>query len=87
MSEFDARVKHFTKREKVNFIVPERIREACAARGLSYEDAAAKCDIDYKQFGRMANGHEEIPDDMIFKLMAGLDFPKQFFYQIRWERC
>ncbi len=87
MSDFDPVNHSKTYREKVNYIVPERIREACTARGLSYEDASARCDIDRIRFGMMANGHEDIPDDMIFKLMAGLDFPKQFFYQIKWERC
>lgn len=72
--------------EKVNYIVPERIREACTARMYNYKQAAEKCGIDHVEFGLMANGHKEIPKEYIFHLMKGLDFSKSFFYKIRWER-
>lgn len=85
MSQFDPRAKCY-KHETVDFIVPERIREACAVRMLSYKEAAQKCDIPEHEFGVMANGHKGIPRHMIFKLMGGLGFPEGFFYRITWER-
>ena len=86
MVDFDPVMHGPTKREKTDHIVPERIREACAVRGLSYREAAELCKIDKAKFGKMANGHMKIPDEMIFNLMAGLNFPKDFFYFYRWER-
>ncbi|MDU6306647.1 hypothetical protein [Faecalispora jeddahensis] len=86
MSEFDPVMHSESRRQKVDFIVPERIREAVAARGLSYEEAAELCKIDKHKFGLMANGHVEIPRRYIFHLMSGLDFPRDFFYFVRWER-
>lgn len=86
MSEFNPIMQYESRREKVNFIVPERIREACAYRGLSYEEAAELCKMDKREFGLMANGHKKIPRGYIFYLMSGLEFPKDFFYFIRWER-
>lgn len=74
------------KREKVNFIVPERIREACILRGYSYKEAAKKCDIEHRRFGAYANGHEDIPNEIILQLVGGLHFPKDFFYWIEWTR-
>ena len=42
----DFRAHYIPKIEKVDFIVPERIREACIFRGYSYKEAAEKCEID-----------------------------------------
>jgi transcriptional regulator with XRE-family HTH domain len=81
-----APINHIQKTEMVDFIVPERIREAVEYRGYSYEEAAKKCGISRVEFGLMTNGHKEIPKEMIFKLMKGLDFPKGFFYRVEWER-
>ncbi|WIF95142.1 helix-turn-helix domain-containing protein [Caminicella sporogenes] len=86
MSYFDPIVRYQPKIEEVDFIVPERIREACRYRGYTYKEAAKLCGIPERKFGRMANGHTEIPDNYIFNLMKGLGFPKKFFYQIKWER-
>jgi plasmid maintenance system antidote protein VapI len=83
---FNPIIRHEQRIEKVNFIVPERIREACRYRAYTYKEAAKLCDIPEKEFGRMANGHKDIPDEYIFKLMKGLEFPRDFFYQIKWER-
>lgn len=85
MSEYDPRVK-ITKKEKVNFIVPERIRQACIFRGYTYKEAAEKCEMNYKEFGTYANGHKDIPKEMIFNLMKGLNFSKDFFYWVEWRR-
>lgn len=74
------------KREKTNYIVPERIREACTYRGYTYKEAAERCDINYREFGTYANGHKQMPNDLILKLAGGLRFPKEFFYEIRWGR-
>jgi hypothetical protein len=42
--------------------------------------------MDEAEFGLMASGRKEIPRDMIFNLMLGLEFPSDFFYRVRWER-
>lgn len=85
MSEFDGRVKYI-KKEKVDFIVPERIRQACLFRGYTYKEAAERCEINYIEFGAYANGHEDIPEEKIFDFMKGLNFPKDFFYWVKWTR-
>ena len=85
MSEYDARVK-VIKKEKVDFIVPERIRQACILREYTYKEAAEKCEMNYKEFGTYANGHKDVPKEMIFNLMKGLNFPKNFFYWVEWTR-
>lgn len=82
----DFTVHYHEKCEDVQFIVPERIREACTFRGYTYKEAAELCGIEYRQFGRYANGHDEMPNELIFKLVKGLHFPKKFFYQIKWGR-
>ena len=82
----DFEVKYTPKKQKVDFIVPERIREACIYRGYTYKEAAEKCKIPYREFGLYANGHKEIPQEKIFDLMNGLHFPKEFFYIIKWNR-
>ena len=87
MIDFDPVMQYPTKREKVKYIVPERIREACGARGLSYREAALVCKIDENKFSLMANGHMKIPEELIFNLMSGFDIPKEFFYFVRWKRC
>lgn len=86
MSLFDPIMRYECKYENVDYIVPERIRQAVNYRGYTYMEASELCGIPIKEFGRMANGHEEIPKEYIFKLMKGLEFPKSFFYRIRWER-
>lgn len=82
----DFRVNYSPKIEKVDFIVPERIREACIYRGYTYKEAAEKCKINYKEFGLYANGRKEVPKEKIFNLMNGLSFPKEFFYNLKWKR-
>ena len=86
MSYFDPVVKYPPKIEDVDFIAPERIREACIYRAYTYKEAAKICDISETEFGLMANGHKEVPVEYIFKLMKGLGFPKGFFYRIKWRR-
>ncbi|SHJ13327.1 helix-turn-helix domain-containing protein [Clostridium magnum] len=86
MSDFDPVVHYDSRIEDVDFIDPERIREACRYRGYTYKEAAEKCEIEYREFGLMANGHKDVPTEYIFKLMKGLNFPKKFFYRIKWER-
>lgn len=87
MSAFhDFQVHYAPKIEEVDFIPPERIREACMFRNWTYKEAAEKCDIDYRTFCSYANGHKDIPDDIILKLVGGLHFPKKFFYRIKWGR-
>lgn len=87
MSVHDPIVKHSPKFESVDYIVPERIREAIRARGLTYNEAADKCEVERHTFGLVANGHIDIiPKEYIFNLMKGLDFPEKFFYQLKWVR-
>ena len=83
MSYFDPIVKYTPKKEKVDFIVPERIREACIFRGYTYEEAAQKCNLNLREFGLYANGYKEIPEEKIFNLMKGFNLPKEFFYIIK----
>lgn len=86
MSLFNPVVNYSQKIEEVNFIVPERIREACKARMYDYKKASEKCGIDLEEFCLFANGHKEIPQEYIFNFMKGFDLPKKFFYKIKWER-
>ena len=86
MSIFDPINKYSQKIEKVDYIVPERIREACTVRMLSYKEAAEMCGISSKEFALMANGHKPIPKEYIFKFMKVFYLPKNFFYQVKWER-
>jgi len=86
VSMFDPAMRHGPRYEPVDYIVPERIREACIFRRLTYKEAARKCGLDEMEFGLMANGQKEIPDDMIFNLMMGLAFPSDFFRRLKWER-
>ena len=85
MSHFNP-VNPIIKTEDVDFIVPERIREACIAKSLSYAEAAERCNISPSDFGLMANGHKPIPKELIFNLQRGLEFPSGFFFKVRWER-
>lgn len=82
----DFQVKHEVKREKVNFIPEERIREACIFRNWNYREASKKCDIEYREFCSYVNGYKDIPNELIFKFMNGFHLPKQFFYQLKWGR-
>ncbi|MGG7057576.1 hypothetical protein ACQPUZ_04690 [Clostridium tertium] len=86
MSKFNPIVAYGQKIEVVDFIVAERIREACSTRMYDYKKASEKCEIDLVEFGFMANGHKEVPKEYIFKLMKGFDLPRGFFYRIKWER-
>lgn len=86
MSKFNPIVKYAQRIEEVDYIVAERIREACTARMLNYKEAAEKCGITSKEFGLMANGHKQIPKEYIFRFMKVFDLPKNFFYQVKWER-
>lgn len=78
-------MRHTKPKERVDFIVPERIREAVEGRALTYKRAAEICGIPYREFCLMANGHKEVPQEYIHDLIK-LDFPWEFFYYIKWER-
>lgn len=83
----DFTVNYAPKTEEVNYIVPERIKEARIYRGMTSEEARMACKIENKnQWGRWLGGHDEIPEEIIFNLMNGLRFPKEFFYQLKWYR-
>ena len=82
----DFKVHYTPKIEKVGFIVPERIREACIYRGYTYKEAAEKCEIGYREFCLYANDRKKVPEEKIFNLMKGLNFPKEFFYKLKWNR-
>lgn len=87
MSAFhDFKIHYEPRYEEVDFIVPERIVEACIYRELTLKEGSEKCGIEYRKFLRYANGRQEIPKEMIFNLMKGLGFPAKFFYQIKWKR-
>ncbi len=86
MSNLNPASQYGPRYETVDSIVPERIREACKYRKYTYQEAAKACGMDEAEFGLMASGRKEIPRDMIFNLMLGLEFPSDFFYRVRWER-
>jgi transcriptional regulator with XRE-family HTH domain len=77
---------HHTKHETVNFIVPERLRNARLSRALNLDEAADLLGINKHELGRMENGHQEIPKGMLFKLMSTYNFPRKYFYTVFWER-
>jgi transcriptional regulator with XRE-family HTH domain len=86
MSYHDPR-NRISKTEKVDFIVPERLLSARIARGISQKEAAELLDIPQREVGLMENGHvKDIPKEILFKYMKAFNFPKNFFYQVRWER-
>ncbi|MDQ4678561.1 helix-turn-helix transcriptional regulator, partial [Stenotrophomonas maltophilia group sp. RNC7] len=81
----DPRVKH-TKTETVDFIVPERLREARLYRDIGRKYAAEQLGISERLLGLYENGHEEIPKQLIFGLQNLYNFPQKYFYEVRWER-
>lgn len=86
MSYFDPRMR-IRKTEKVDFIVPERIREARLARAIELEEAAEKLCISKLELGRIENGHIwDIPLEFLFKVMTVYELPRGFFYKLVWER-
>ena len=86
MSYFDPR-NRITKTEKVDFIVPERLRSARVARCISQKEASELLDIPQRELGLMENGHvKDIPKEILFKYMKAFEFPKSYFYQVIWER-
>ena len=86
MSEHDPVVRHAPKREQVDYIVPERLREARKYRGIERKDAAFILGLTEQEYGLYENGHKPIPKEMAFGLMMLFKFPSRFFYQIKWER-
>lgn len=59
MSYFDPRMR-IRKTEKVDFIVPERIREARLARGIELEEAAEKLCISKLELDASRTGISKI---------------------------
>jgi transcriptional regulator with XRE-family HTH domain len=85
VSYYNPVVQH-TKSEIVDFIVPERIKEARIYRGLDRKEAAIKLGVTNCELGLMENGHSNIPKEFLFKLMTVYDFPQRFFYRVVWHR-
>jgi transcriptional regulator with XRE-family HTH domain len=86
MSYHDPRVK-IIKYEKVDFIVPERIRGARIYREIEFKEAAKMLEIPERELGLIENGHvENISKEFLFKVMKAYGFPKGFFYKVIWER-
>ena len=80
-------ILHETKIEEVKYIVPERIREALAYRGMTSEEGRIACKFeDKRKWDLYCMGCEEIPKEFIFNLVNGLHLPKEFFYQVKWYR-
>lgn len=78
---------HITMTEEVDFIVPERLVEARKARCVSFEEAAEILEISKQELGLIENGHvKDIPKELLFKYMSAFNFPRKFFYRVRWER-
>lgn len=86
MSLFDPVVR-VCKYETVDFVVPERIREARKARGLERKEAAERLGINDRQLGLIENGHKRVTDkEFLFRLMKVYDMPRGFFYKVTWLR-
>lgn len=85
MSYFDPINRHY-KTEKVDFIVPERLREARAMREYPRNFCAKQLGISDSELGSYENGHREIPVELLFGLQKLYEVPRQFFYKVRWER-
>lgn len=85
MSYFNP-VNRIVKTETVDFIVPERLREARAYRMMEREFAAEQLGISNLLLGMYENGHKEIPKELLFGLEKLYKFPKGYFYKVVWER-
>lgn len=80
-------VVKITKHERVNFIVPERIRDARIAREIERNEAAKLLDIPERELALIENGHvNDIPKEFLFKCMSVYNFPKNYFYEVEWQR-
>ena len=85
MSIFNPKAR-IIKTEPVDYIVFERLVEARKARGMDRKESAERMDIPDTELGLMENGRTEIPPEFLFKAMNLYQFPKGFFYRIKWER-
>ncbi|HHX61324.1 MAG TPA: helix-turn-helix transcriptional regulator [Epulopiscium sp.] len=74
------------KTEIVDFIVPERLREARLARDYPRKFCAEQLGVSECLLGMYENGHKEIPKELLFGLQTLYKFPKGFFYNVKWER-
>lgn len=85
MSYFNP-INKIIKFENVDFIVPERLREARLMRGYPRDFCAKQLGICESELGIYENGHKEIPVELLFGLQKLYDVPKQFFYRVTLER-
>jgi transcriptional regulator with XRE-family HTH domain len=85
MSYFNP-INNIEKIEFVDFIVPERLRGARKYRGMSREYAAKQLGISYRLLGLYENGHKEIPKELLMGLEKIYQFPRKYFYKVRWKR-
>lgn len=79
-------INRITKTEKVDFIVPERLREARMLREYPRKFCAEQLGVSDYELGMYENGHKEIPTELLFGLQTLYKFPKGFFFKVRWER-
>lgn len=79
-------INRICKTEQVDFIVPERLREARICREYTRKLCADQLGMSDYELGMYENGHKEIPKELLFKLQKLYGFPKGYFYKVRWER-
>lgn len=85
MSYFDP-VNRIFKTEIVDFVVLERLREARKYRDYPRNFCAEQLGISDGELGMYENGHKEIPKEFLMGLEKLYQFPKGYFYRVRWER-
>lgn len=86
MSYFNPVNRPSVKIETVDFIVPERLREARKIRDYPRNFCAEQLGISVRELGMYENGHKEIPKELLFELERLYKFPRGFFYKVKWER-
>lgn len=79
-------INRIYRTEVVDFIVPERLREARLLRDYPRSFCAEQLGISDRELGSYENGHKEIPKELLFGLEGLYKLPKGFFYKVRWER-
>lgn len=67
--------------ERVDYINPHFLNRARLSRGLSSKEMAMHLHVSTTQYVHWELGREEMPTEMIFKVMATTGYPKSFFYR------
>lgn len=74
------------KRIKVDYIVPERIKDVGELRGKTLSETLRILDISNMEYKSFYFRKTKIPKEVLFKLEKYFEMPKAFFYTEVWER-